>query len=67
VTEEPGRHRYNSRALRGGNAAHNTRAPAPHQSPAVNVAVFNVVEILKRSKNPLKTADIYDELVTQGL
>ena len=25
-----------------------------------------VVEILKRSKNPLKTADIYDELVTQG-
>jgi hypothetical protein len=25
-----------------------------------------VVEILKRSKNPLKTADIYDELVSQG-
>ena len=25
-----------------------------------------VVAILKRSKNPLKTADIYDELVAQG-
>ena len=25
-----------------------------------------MVEILKRSKNPQKTADIYDELVTQG-
>ena len=43
-----------------------TRAPRPASIPAVNVAVFNVVEILKRSKNPLKTADIYEELVAQG-